>query len=125
MGRQFGAFALGYLLMSINQASLFSLHLFLNEILRNTAKAALFAQSSFLLSLLLPPRKSHLKNCWDFLGAPVVKNSPSTARDMALIPGQETKIPHASEQLSPDTTTREAHGRQLLRPCPLEPMLCN
>ena len=44
---------------------------------------------------------------------------------MALIPGQETKIPHASEQLSPGGTTREARVRQPLRLCALEAMLCN
>ena len=30
---------------------------------------------------------------WDFLGGPVVKNLPSNAEDMSLIPGQGTK-PH-------------------------------
>ena len=33
----------------------------------------------------------------DFPGGPVVKNLPSNARDMGWIPGQRTKIPHASE----------------------------
>ena len=31
----------------------------------------------------------------DFPGAPVVKNSPSNAEDMGLIPGRGTKIPHS------------------------------
>ena len=31
---------------------------------------------------------------------PVVKNLPGNAGDTGLIPGQETKIPHAAEQLS-------------------------
>ena len=30
---------------------------------------------------------------WDFLGGPVVKNLPSNAEDMSLIPGQGTR-PH-------------------------------
>ena len=36
----------------------------------------------------------------DFPGGPVIKNLPSNAGDMGLIPGQRTKIPQA--------TTREA-----------------
>ena len=40
-------------------------------------------------------------------GGPVVKNLPSNTRDMGLIPGQGTKIPHASGQLSPRATTTE------------------
>ena len=39
----------------------------------------------------------------------VVGNPPSNAADTGSIPGWETKIPHASGQLSPHTTTREAH----------------
>ena len=37
----------------------------------------------------------------------MVKNPPSNAEDMGLIPGQGTKIPHAAEQLSPRITTTE------------------
>ena len=44
----------------------------------------------------------------DFPGGPVVKNPPSNAGDMGLIPGQGTKIPRALGQLSPRTTTRES-----------------
>ena len=44
---------------------------------------------------------------WDFPGGPVVKNPPSNAGDVGLIPGQGTKIPHATGQLSPRTTTTE------------------
>ena len=40
-------------------------------------------------------------------GGLVVKNPPSNAGDMGLIPGQGTKIPHAMWQLNPYTTTRE------------------
>ena len=43
----------------------------------------------------------------DFLGGPVVKNPPSNAGDMGSIPGRGTKIPHAMEQLSQNTTTAE------------------
>ena len=35
----------------------------------------------------------------DVPGSPLVKNLPSNAGDSDLIPGQGTKIPHASEQL--------------------------
>ena len=49
---------------------------------------------------------------WDFPGSPVVKNPPSNAEDVGLIPGQETKIPHAMGQL--------CCMWQLLRPCTLQ-----
>ena len=37
----------------------------------------------------------------------VVKNLPSNAGDSVLIPGQGTKIPHATQQLNPWAATRE------------------
>ena len=37
---------------------------------------------------------------WDFPGGPVVKNLPSDAGDMGLVPGRATKISHATGQLS-------------------------
>ena len=43
----------------------------------------------------------------DFPGGPVVKNPPSNAGDTGSIPGQRTKIPHASGQLSPPAATSE------------------
>ena len=57
---------------------------------------------------------------WEILGfpsGPLVKNPPADTGDMGLIPDQGTKIPHASGQLSPCTTTTE--------PMYLEPVLCN
>ena len=42
-----------------------------------------------------------------FPGGPDVKNLPCNARDMGLIPGQRTKISHASGQLSPLAATTE------------------
>ena len=39
--------------------------------------------------------------------SPVVKNPPSNGGDEHSIPGQGTKIPHASGQLSLNATTRE------------------
>ena len=44
----------------------------------------------------------------DFPGGPVVKNSPCNAGDSGLIPGWGTKVPHASEKLSPRATARES-----------------
>ena len=43
----------------------------------------------------------------DFPGGPVVKNLPYNAGDLGSIPGQGTKIPHATGQLSPRATTTE------------------
>ena len=40
----------------------------------------------------------------------MVKNLPSNAGDAGLIPGQETKIPHAMGQLSLHTATTEPVG---------------
>ena len=42
----------------------------------------------------------------DFTGGSVVKNSPSNAGDVGLMPGRGSKIPHAKEQLSLCTATR-------------------
>ena len=43
----------------------------------------------------------------DFPGGPVVKNLPCDAGDIGSIPGQGTKILHATEQLRlPATTTK-------------------
>ena len=67
---------------------------------------------------------------WDFPGGPVVKNPPSNAGDMGLIPGRGTKIPHATGQLSLHAATTEpahsrAHMPQLLSPHALEPACRN
>ena len=48
----------------------------------------------------------------DFPGGPVVKNPPSNADGEGLIPGRGTKIPHATEQLSPLAVTTEVHPPQ-------------
>ena len=58
----------------------------------------------------------------DFPGSSVVKNPPSNAGDVCLIPGRGTKIPHAVGQLSPRATTTEptcsgAHAPQLESLC--------
>jgi len=58
----------------------------------------------------------------DFPGGSVVKNPPCSAEDMGLIPGQRTKISYAAEKLSLHIATTEAqalwsHASQLLTPC--------
>ena len=57
-----------------------------------------------VFSKLILHRKSSGR---DFPGGPVVKNLPSNAGNVDLIPGQGTKIPHATRQLSPHATTTE------------------
>ena len=50
----------------------------------------------------------------DFTGGPVVKNPPSNAGDLGSIPGQETKIPHATGQLEkPAHCTKRSQVWQL------------
>ena len=51
----------------------------------------------------------------NFPGGPVVKNLPFSARDAGSIPGQGTKIPHASEQLSAATTEAACSGACMLQ----------
>ena len=53
----------------------------------------------------------------DLPGSPVIKNLPSNAGGMVLIPGWGTKIPHPLEQLNPSTTSREpvCHDERALR----------
>ena len=53
----------------------------------------------------------HKCQCWDFPGGPVVKNLPCNAEDVGSVSGWRTKIPHASEELSPHTATRESVGQ--------------
>ena len=58
----------------------------------------------------------------DFPGGSVVENLPCNAGVMGLIPGQGTKIPHATEQLSLRAATIEprcsgAHAPKLESPC--------
>ena len=46
-------------------------------------------------------RKSMEKNYRDFPGGPKVKNLPSNAEDVSLVPVSGTKISHAEGQPSP------------------------
>ena len=58
-------------------------------------------------NFLTPPKEIPSNNIQDFPGGLVFNNPPFNARDMGLIPGRGTKIPHAAEQLSPHATTTE------------------
>ena len=49
---------------------------------------------------------------YDLPGGPVVENLPTNTGDVGSIPGQGTKNPHATGQLSLHATTREAHVPQ-------------
>ena len=61
--------------------------------------------------------KVHLKKTSDFPGGPVIKNLPSNAGDVGLIPGFGTKIPHAAKQLSPCTANTEPKHHDERSPC--------
>ena len=45
----------------------------------------------------------------------MVKNLPCSAGDVGSIPGQRTRVPYATERLSPSTTAREP---MCCPPCP-------
>ena len=47
---------------------------------------------------------------WDFPGGLAVKNPPCNAGDIGSISGQETKIPHAVDQLRPHNATTGAQS---------------
>ena len=58
-----------------------------------------------------------------FPGGPVVENPAVNARDMGLIPDRETKIPHATGQLSPRDLEPELCNKR--RHCNGKPEHCN
>ena len=60
-----------------------------------------------------------------FPGGPMVKIMPSSAEGAGSIPGQGTKIAHATGQLSPCVATREPTSRKLQSPCTLQPICQN
>ena len=57
----------------------------------------------------------------DIPGGPAVKNPPSNAGNVGLIPGKGIKIPHAMGQLSLCTPELMLHKRSLCVPPPREP----
>ena len=52
-------------------------------------------------------------NSWDFPGSPVVKNPPSKAGHMDLIPGQGTKIPYATTRERLHAAMKTQHNQNL------------
>ena len=50
---------------------------------------------------LHPETEKETRHLEDFPGGPVVKNLPSNAGDIGVIPGPGTHIPHAIERLNP------------------------
>jgi len=67
----------------------------------------LYYLCNFSIDVKSIPLKNVLNLLRDFPGGPLVKNLPSNAGDMGLIPGRGTKIPHAMRQLSLHATTTE------------------
>ena len=58
----------------------------------------------------------------DVPGSPVVKNLPSSARDMASIkdaPVEDAPVPHAAGQLSPHTATKTQCNQKKVEPPPV------
>ena len=65
------------------------------------------------------------KKLKDFPSGPVVKNLPSKAGDVGLIPGWGTKIPQAIGQLSLCTAILYATAREKPICCNEKSMCCN
>ena len=70
----------------------------------SNARQNLFTIFGYSNSLRIHVSKARKR---EFPGVPVVKNSPSNAEDLGSIPGQGARIPHATGQLSPLSSTRE------------------
>ena len=58
------------------------------------------AQYDLLLTKYICKDPTSKKRSHSRTGGPMVKNPPSSAGYVGLIPGQGTKIPHALEQIS-------------------------
>ena len=54
------------------------------------------------------PKGFLISSSGDLPGGPEVGNLPVNAGDLGLIPGTETRMPHAMEQLRLQATTTEA-----------------
>ena len=59
-----------------------------------------FYSSHFAYTIIIIFAYVNIQPLWVFSGGLVVKNLPSNAGVMGSIPGQGTKIPHATGQLS-------------------------
>ena len=77
-----------------------------------TSLSSFVSYPDLLSGLLLMQVFNKVTDHGDFLGDLVVKNPPSNAGDVGLIPGWGTKIAHARGQLSLHTTTREVCALQ-------------
>ena len=77
------------------------------EKVRETPKLTVTLESRFTYDKT--KNKAEQQNCaaGNFPGGPVVKNPPSNAGDAGSIPGQGSKIPYATGQLSPPTAISE------------------
>ena len=73
-----------------------------------------FITEIYLILLIIKKHKPR-----DFSGGPVVKNLPANAGFNAW----SRKTPHAAEQLSPQTTTTEAHSLRACAPQQEKPPL--
>ena len=71
--------------------------------------------------MVIPDLFRYSRIIWGFSCGPVVKNPPSNAGDMSLIPDHGTEIPHAAGQLSLCAATTEEVCLQMQRPRALEP----
>ena len=66
--------------------------------------------SGCCMNCILEDCGPNLKTQWrDFSGGPVIKNPSCNTEDTGSFPGQETKIPHASGQLSPHAPGESMH----------------
>ena len=98
------------------QGVIYCTHLVNNK--RHLLKSSKYFNNYFLLlkikklkilvcQLYLNRKKN--KQTRDFPGGLIAKNPPSNAGDVALIPGQRTRIPHAVGQLNPHSVTEPSH----------------
>ena len=68
--------------------------------------------SAILLMLQVRKQKPSENQSRDFRGGLVVNNLPCNTGDVGSTPGWGTKIPHASEQLSPHATSTSSRTRE-------------
>ena len=71
-------------------------------------------ENNCIQSLLCKPKLQILES-GDVPSGPVVKNPPCSAEEAGSVPDWETKIPHATQQVSPRATTVETmhHNRRV------------
>ena len=57
------------------------------------------------------PKSAYEVLMWDFPGGSVVKSSPSSAGGVGSVPGQGTKIPHASWPKNQDIKQKQYYNK--------------